>query len=354
MAVPAGLRTATDWTWRLLVLSAGIWLLWQVMTALSQVLIPLFLAVLLAAALWPLAERLVARRVPRGIAAGLCLLLLGLIVAIIFGFVGSQIASQWTQLGNEAKNSYHQFMNWLADGPLGISHAQVDVWMDKATAWAKGSQSQLAGYATSAGTGVSHFAAGIALALFALFYFLYEGRSFARMSMRAIPVGVRPRVADAFLGGWHSLVAYVRAAVIVAFVDGLGAGLGALLIGSNLWLAIFALTFITAFVPLLGALTAGLISTAVVLVTLGWVKALIMLAIFTAVMQLEGHVLQPFLLGRAVAVHPLAVLYGLAIGMIVGGIVGGLFAVPIMAFGNAFLRSLSHVDDDPEAAAVTP
>jgi predicted PurR-regulated permease PerM len=146
------------------------------------------------------------------------------------------------------------------------------------------------------------------------------------------------------------MVSYVRAAVTVAAVDGLGALIGAAAVGSSMWLAIGALTFLCAFVPLVGAIIAGVVATGVVLVTLGWVKAIIMLAVFVAVLELEGHVMQPFLLGKAVSIHPLAVLYGIAVGTIVAGIVGALFTVPLLAFGNAFVRALNA----PEPVAVVP
>ena len=117
-----------------------------------------------------------------------------------------------------------------------------------------------------------------------------------------------------------------------------------------MWLAIGALTFLCAFVPLVGAIIAGVVATGVVLVTLGWVKAIIMLAVFVGVLELEGHVMQPFLLGKAVSIHPLAVLYGIAVGTIVAGIVGALFTVPLLAFGNAFIRALNA----PEPVLVVP
>lgn len=356
LEVPRGLRLAADWVWRLMVVAAGIWLFWTVMTTLSEVLIPLFVALLLTAAFWPLKSWLQARGMGRLPAVIICFLVLFGLVTSIFSFVGAQIASQSSQLATEAVASYHQFMDWLVTGPLRLEQGQIDALTEKVTELAKNSQSNAAGYATAAGAKLGHFLAGIALALFALFYFLFEGRSFARGGFHVVPRGVRAQVEDAALRGWISLVAYVRAAIIVAAVDGIGAGIGALLVGSNLFLAIGALTFITAFVPLLGAFTAGLVATSVVLVTLGWVKALIMLGIFVLVMEVEGHVLQPFLLGRAVSIHPLVVLYGLAIGMILGGIVGGLFTVPLMAFGNAFFRSLaaSREADKPDVTDELP
>ena len=204
-----------------------------------------------------------------------------------------------------------------------------------------GSQGRIASTAAAAGTQIGRFAAGLVLALFATFFFVYEGDKLAEKSAVLIPREHRAKILDAAKRGWVALVAYVRAAVIVAFVDGLGAGIGAAIIGSSMSVAIGALTFILAFVPIVGALTAGVVAVGVVLVTLGFFKAVIMLIVFVAVMQIEGHVLQPFLLGKAVSIHPLIVLVGIAVGAIISGIVGALFAIPIVAFGVAFIKALS-------------
>lgn len=348
--VPHGVQLAAGWFWRLLVIAAGLCGVWFLLQGLSEVMIPLFVALLFTAALWPLKSWLQQKGLGRGLSAGLSLLALVGLVLAIFSLVGAQIASQSSSLADASVKSYEQFMNWLASGPLQLHEAQIDAWTQKGIEWAKSQQSLVTGYAAAAGAQLGHFFAGIALALFALFYFLYEGRTFARAGFALAPRGSRARIADACQRGWVSLVSYVRAAVIVAFVDGLGAGVGAALVGSDLFLAIGALTFLTAFVPLLGAFVAGLVATSVVLLTLGWVKALIMLGIFVAVMELEAHVLQPFLLGKAVSIHPLAVLYGLAVGTILAGVVGALFAVPILAFGNAFAKAwASHGHPEMEA-----
>ncbi len=339
-AIPTGMRVAAGWSWRVLVLGALVVAVGWVLAYLSEVSVSLFVGILLTAALWPSTNWLSARGLPRGLAAALSLLLLAFIVGGIFSLVGAQIAGQWTELVNQAAVSFNQLMTWISNGPLHISNTQMDKWIDEAISTVTNSSSTIASYASQAGRSLGYFVAGAALALFATFFFLYDGRKISDTAVMLIPRQSRPRLKNAAGVGWVSLVAYVRAAILVAFVDGLGAGIGAAALGSSMWLAIGALTFITAFVPLLGALTAGVVSAAVIFVTLGWLKAVIMVGIFTLVMEIEAHVLQPFLLGKAVSVHPLAVLYGLSIGFIIGGIVGGLFAIPLLAFGNAFVRAL--------------
>ena len=340
-SVPDGMRVAAGWAWRILVLGAFVYYLGHVLSALTEVLTPLILALLFTAAFWPLKNALVRAAIPRGLAAAACLLTLPVLVAGIVLLVSMQITTQWTQLSNEAIGSFNQLVGWLRNGPLHITNTQIDGWLTSASNWVKLSQGTIAGYAATVGSQVSRFLAGMALALFAMFYFLYDGHQLARAMSVLVPGRSRIRFMDAAGHGWIALVAYVRAAVIVAAVDGLGALLGAAGIGSSMWLAIGALTFLTAFIPLVGAYISGTVATGVVFVTLGPWRALIMVIVFILVMAIEAHVLQPFLMGKAVSLHPLAVLYGIAIGVIVGGFIGALFTVPFMAFANAFVRAVA-------------
>ncbi|MDN6555929.1 MAG: AI-2E family transporter [Acidipropionibacterium acidipropionici] len=341
-AIPRGLRTAAGWSWRVLIIAALVAVVAFALAEISEVSIPVAVALMLTAALWPLANFLSRHRVPRGLASGLCLLALIVVIGGIFTLVGAQIASQWPVLSEQSVASFKQVMQWLDKGPLHIGSDQIDAYIAQAEAWAKGSQSRIASWAAAAGSGVGRFLTGLIMALFATFFFIYQGGSIARSVSVLIPTGSRPRILDAAWSGWVALVGYVRAAVIVAFVDGLGAGIGAAIIGSGVAVAIGALTFVLAFIPIAGALIAGVISVAVVLVTLGFVKAVIMLIIFVGVMELESHILQPFLLGKAVSIHPLAILLGIAIGSVLAGIVGALFAIPLVAFGVAFAKALAH------------
>jgi len=316
----------------MIVIAAFIYGLYQVLHAASEVSVPVAVALMLTAAMWPLANWLSRHHIHRGIASGICLLLLVILVGGVFTLVGAQIALQWRQLGDQSVASFKQALQWLAKSPLHTQEAEAAM---------AGSQGRIASTAAAAGSQIGRFGAGLVMALFATFFFVYEGDKLAEKSAVLIPREHRAAILDAAKRGWVALVAYVRAAVIVAFVDGLGAGIGAAIIGSSMSVAIGALTFILAFVPIVGALTAGVVAVGVVLVTLGFFKAFIMLIVFVAVMQIEGHVLQPFLLGKAVSIHPLIVLLGIAVGAIISGIVGALFAIPIVAFGVAFIKALN-------------
>ena len=155
-----------------------------------------------------------------------------------------------------------------------------------------------------------------------------------------MPRPYRAKVDLAALRGWTSLVAYMRSAVIVAAVDAAGVALAALLLRVPLVAALFALTFFLSFIPIVGATVAGAVAVVLALVTHGWVSALIMLGAVVLVMQLESTFLQPLVMGKAVNLHPLAVLLGITAGAIISGILGALLAIPVLAFGVAFVRAL--------------
>src|SRR3712207_6037095 len=167
-------------------------------------------------------------------------------------------------------------------------------------------------------------------------------------------VGLFPRDSRAYLDeaarrAWRTLISYVRATVAVALVDAVGIGIGLAVLGVPLVIPLAALVFLGAFIPIIGSFLAGSVAVLVALVAVGPIKALIALAIVVLVMQLEGHVLQPLLLGRAVHVHPLAVVLSIASGLLVAGIFGALIAVPTVACANVAGTYLSRRYDGPRS-----
>ncbi len=347
--VPQGLITVAEWGWRVLVLAGLAALAWWLLTYFSAVSVPLAVAVLIAALLAPLNKQLVAWGWPRVLAAVVCLAALALVVIGVFAAIGTQVAREWPELLTQAVAGLNQFVAWLASGPLHIDQAQLDGHFAQVTQWVNDSRAELASAAARAGVGVGHFFAGLAIALIASFFFLVEGGRMWSSILRLLPSHYQEPVTRASGRGWESLVAYMRAQVLVALVDATGILIGALALRLPMAWALFALTFVVAFVPVVGAVLAGTVACAIALVTYGPVSAAIMLAITVLVMEAEGHFLQPILLGRAVSLHPLAVLIGLAIGATLAGIVGALLVIPVLAFFVAFLRGL-----DPDRFDRTP
>ena len=166
-----------------------------------------------------------------------------------------------------------------------------------------------------------------------------------------LPCTVRERVRDAGRSGFHSLIGYVRATFLVALVDAVGIGTGLAIMAVPLALPLASLVFLGAFIPLVGAVISGFLAVVVALLAKGIVYALLVLGLIIAVQQLEAHVLQPFVMGRAVSIHPLAVVLGIAAGSVIAGIVGALLAVPVIAFLNSAVRVLVAKDPAAEEAA---
>jgi putative heme transporter len=358
--VPRGLQVAAAWSWRVIlvvVLLSGIaWLV----RYLSEVFIPVAVAILLTALMLPVANALKKGRwgLPR--AAATAITVIGAVASIVAVLIviGGQIAGQGAELSTNVVNGFNQLSywlnngpltEWLRNGPLHLNAAWLDssTWVARITDFLKASGSTIAGYAAEFGASVGHFLAGLALVLFSLFYFIYDGRGIFSFLLNFFPRTARDRVDQAALRGWGSLSSYVRATILVALVDSIGVLIVALILGVPVAPALAALVFIGAFVPIVGALVSGFVAVLVALVALGWVEALIMLGGVILVMQIEGHVLQPFLLGRAVKLHPLAVLISIATGIIVAGIVGALMAVPLLAFTKSFVLYLAGAAEPP-------
>jgi predicted PurR-regulated permease PerM len=177
-----------------------------------------------------------------------------------------------------------------------------------------------------------------------LIFFLHDAGRIWRFVLRLVPLHQRDEVDLAGRRGFASLVGYTRATAVVAVVDALGIAIGLWILEVPLVVPLAAVVFLGAFVPVVGAVLSGAVAVAVALVANGYVEALIVLAIVIAVVQLESHVLQPILMGRAVQLHPLAVVLGVAAGVVVAGITGALLAVPLIAVLAAAVRSLAHPD----------
>ncbi|HLK95236.1 MAG TPA: AI-2E family transporter, partial [Nocardioidaceae bacterium] len=207
------------------------------------------------------------------------------------------------------------------------------------------------------GTQVTHFFTGAFIVLFATFFFCAQGSNIWAWLVNLFPRSARYGLDASGRVAWVSLTAFVRATILVAFTDAVGIALGAFLLGVPLALPLGVLVFLGAFVPIVGAAVSGAVAVLVALVAQGPVIALVMLGVVVVVQQLESHVLQPFLMGRLVAVHPLGIILAIAIGLVAGGIVGALIAVPIAACGNAvrkFWAGHPEVPDVPTPAAVEP
>jgi predicted PurR-regulated permease PerM len=339
-SVPSGVRIASEWSWRLGVVALVLYVLTRVFAQFAGILVPLLIAVMLASLMYPITDWL-ARRIPRGPAALATLLGLLLLVVGLFGLVGQQSAAGFPELRAQAIDGFGQVRTWLADGPLDINTSDLSKYLNDANQAVSENRSSLTTGALGAAATLSHLVEGLFIALFALFFFLSSGHRIWAWLLRILPLAAQRPVDDAARSGFVTLSHYVRATVIVAAVDGIGIGVGAALLSVPLALPLGVLVFLGAFIPLIGAVLTGGVAILVALVAQGPVTALLMLGVVVLVQQIETHVLQPFLLGRSVDVHPLAVILAIATGVALAGILGALFAVPIVAVANTMITALA-------------
>lgn len=339
-AVHPLVRQAAEWCWRLLIILAAALAAAYVAHKLTTVVIPLAVAMLAAALLAPLVDWLRRFGLPRGFAVLVTLIgSLGLLAGI-FTFVIEQFVTGLPQLVDEFKTSVHTVQDWLISGPLHLSNDQIRNAGNTIIRALESNQNSLTNGALTTAAAVGEFLTGAFLTLFILIFFLYSGTQIWQFVTRIVPTPHRQAVRIAGVLGFGTLVGFVRATVMVAAVDAIGIGSGLAILGVPLALPLASLVFLGAFIPIIGSFVAGSVAVFLALMTKGWVTALIVLGITVAVMQLESHVLQPLLLGRAVRIHPLAVVLAITAGVVLAGIPGGLLAVPSVAVMNTAVRSL--------------
>ncbi len=333
-SMPRGRRIATAYSWRFLVVAAaigvGVWLVIQ----LKLLVIPLLVGILVTALLWPAFSWMLRHRVPRWLAIVIVVVGTLAIVGGLVWLVAWQIARQWSSVQASTVEAVERFRQYLIDGPLHLTEGQIDDLLVQGWAFVQEQAELLWSGALAIGSTVGHVLTGGILAFFILLCLLADGAGIWRWTLRLFPRKARPAVDGAGRAGWVTVVNYARTQLLVATIDAVGIGLGAFLLGVPLAIPVAVLVFLGAFVPIVGAVVTGAIAVFLALVYNGPWIALWMLVVVLGVQQLEGHVLQPLLMGSAVKVHPLAVVLVVAGGAMIAGIPGALFAVPLAAFVN--------------------
>lgn len=352
--VPPGIRIAAAWSWRMaIVLIVAAMLIW-LLSKVTILLIPIMIATILASLLRPIVKSLKGIGVPQGLSVAIAEVgMIVLVVGALF-LVGRQMVVGFTDLSQQAIKGLIQVQEWLNAGPLAISNDQITQYLDEALAALQNNSNAILSGAVGVGSSLTHFAVGLLLTLFILLFFLLEGQDIWAFIVKFFPKRARPGVDGAARRGWTSLGNYARVQILVAAVDAIGIGAGAAIIQVPLALPLGVLVFVGSFIPVVGALVTGAVAVLLALVANGWVNALIMLGIVLLVQQLESHLLQPFIMGRAVSLHPVAVILAVAAGSGIAGIMGALFAVPMLAVANSFIRYIAGRgwERDPEMIAL--
>lgn len=340
-SIPDGVRLAGGWSWRLLVIGAVVAVLIFLIIQLRLIVIPLFVAVLLAALLVPFVGFLRHHRWPAWLAIAVAMLGTLVVVAGLLVLVITQIQRGASDIAGRAVESFDDLKAWLLASPLELSEREINDWIAQAWAGIQQDSEVYVSGALSLGSSIGHLVAGLFLTLFSLLFILIDGRGIWRWIVSLFPKKARAAVDGAAIAGWTTLTNFARVQVLVAAIDAVGIGLGAFLLGVPLAIPIAVLVFLGSFIPIVGAVVTGTLAAVIALVYNGPWIAFWMIVVVLAVQQLEGHVLQPLIVGSVVKVHPLAVVLVVATGSLLAGIPGALFAVPVAAVMNVMVRYIS-------------
>ncbi len=344
-----GIRIAAAWSWRILLVVGVLGVFVFLFIQLRGIIIPFLIALLLAALLVPFSQWLQLRhRWPKWAAVALSEVGILVVFAGLIYLVVSFIIRGYPALQQQTIARYADMKVFLA-GSFGLTDKDITGYVDQfVTAFQQDSSGLLSG-ALSVGTTAGHVITGGLIVLFSTLFLLIDGRGIWQWIVRLFPVRARAAMIGAGETGWITLTTFVKVQIFVAFVDAVGIGLGAFILGLftggfPLVIPIAIAVFLGSFIPFVGAVVTGAVAVFVALVFLGPIPALVMLGVVILVQQLEGHVLQPFVMGTAVKVHPLAVVLAVATGGLVGGIAGALFAVPFVATLNVVIGYIARGD----------
>lgn len=352
-AVPTPLRVTAAYAWRLLVIAGAIALfIWLVML-LKALVIPIMVGILITALLWPAFQLMLRARFPRWLAIATSIIGTIGIVAGLLSLVIWQVRVELPRVQERTTEAVEQLRQALLDGPFHLTAADIDGYIDQGRELL-GTQQNWLWNAAGAVTGTAaEVLTGAVLSLFILICLLADGGGIWKWTLRLFPRRARPAADAAARNGWDTVINYARTQMLVAAIDAVGIGVGAAALGVPLAIPVAVLVFLGSFIPIVGAVVTGAVAVFLALVYNGIWIALAMLAVVLFVQQLEGHILQPILMGSAVKVHPLAVVLVVAGGAMIARIPGALFAVPLAAFINVAAVTIStgawRTGEEPDA-----
>lgn len=328
--VPSWLSTLTAWTWRILVVIVGIAAILFVLIRLYIVTLPIIVAIILSTLCVPIARWLERHRIHRAFAASIVVVgglgvVSGIIAALTPPFV-----REVRKLGPTVNQAIETLLEFL-EANFGWDRAEVMDTIDTGLETLYEQSGQLATQVWSGAAIAVQSLAALVLAIVLLFFFVKDGKQIVDWIIARSPEEHEETIRAVGRRSWTALSGFIRGTALIAFVDAIGIGVGLAIIGVPLVLPIAVLVFLGAFIPVIGAFVTGMLAVLVALATGGFQQALIVLAIVVGVQQLESNILQPIIMRRAVALHPVVILAALTAGATLIGVVGAFLAVPIAA-----------------------
>jgi predicted PurR-regulated permease PerM len=330
--VPRLLRITGAWAWRLILVAILIYGAFRVSEQLRLVVLPLIAALLLTALLQPVASWLHRRAAFPPLLATWCTLLAAIIViAGVVTLTANRVSADYPTLVAEVKRTASQVQHSLAGPPFHLHGARLQRYTNDVVSYISQHKGVIAGTVVTGGKIFLEFLTGLVLTLFITFFLLKDGAKIYAWLIGGVSPEPHRRLVGAGHAAWHALTGYMRGTTAVAAIHAIFIGLALWLLGVPLLAPLIILVFLAAFVPLIGILVVGALAILITLGTKGWLAAVILLAVFVLENQIESHLLQPLVIGRAVRLHPLAIILALAVGGVIAGIPGAIVAVPVVA-----------------------
>jgi putative heme transporter len=329
--VPSWLARAAALGWRFLVLVAALIVVFTALGRVRLVVTPIIFALFLTAILSPPANWLRRHNWPP-LAATWAVFLLSVIAlgGLGFWFV-PKVANQFGDVGKQASQGFKDVQHWLTHKPFNLKQADIDRYINSIKSGVTSRQSQIV---QGAFKGVSVAIEVVTTALLTLvltFFFVKDGELMTKWFVGLVAPERSREVREIGRRCWEALGGYIRGTAVNGIVNGTVMGVTLVVVGVPLAMPLAFLTFVGAFIPLVGAIVTGVLAALIALVAKGGVAALIVLGATIVVHNLEGYLVGPFVLGRAVHLHPVAILLALTTGTILAGALGAFLAVPVLS-----------------------
>jgi predicted PurR-regulated permease PerM len=271
--------------------------------------------------------------------------------AVLTGFLAAiapSLADELDSLEPTVTEALDDVENWLVeDGPFDVSRESIDRLRERTGERVDDFFNAGDGEVIDSATLAAEIIAAAILAIILTFFMLRDGGRFVSWSIRLAPERRRPALQRAADRGWSTLGAYLRGAALLGAVEAVIIGMTLWIAGGSLVAPVMILTFMAAFIPIVGAIAAGVLAVLVALVTGGVVTAIVVAVVALVVQQLDNDLLAPVIYGRALNMHPVTVLLSVTAATGLFGIAGTLLAVPVVAIAV-------NVADELRSAARAP
>lgn len=334
---PEWLRQIGTWAWYGIGIGLAVWGIAELAQKLTVALLPIIVALLLTGVLHPLVAKADDRDWPSWIAPLLAVLAVLALVVLLVAGVGVRLNDQLPALQEDLRSAAQDI-----EDRFGLELPALGSGSESSSGSGSGSTSGSGSESSSGSSSIvpdatellrlgSEVLFGLFLSLALTFLFLKDGSMMWRWFVTKLRGRAKSDVDAAGRAAWGTVGAYVRGLTVVAAFDAVGIGFGLLALGVPLVVTLAVLQFVASYVPTIGAFVAGAVAVAVAYSSGGFTTAALTVALVLAVQQLGNNVIEPWIMGHTVPLHPAVVLIAVTVGAALWGIAGALLFVPLAA-----------------------